>query len=121
MMSLQIQGWEILTDVLGLALSCGVVVVQRGSKGQSLSDPKNHYLRAWPSGLHVPCTAWCGEAGESWEGSRWKKTPVRPPISEVMSNHIQSQLGLCWNPGQEKKIKSYRAGAHCSWNCLVWG
>lgn len=77
-----------------LPLGSGILVVQRRSKGQSLSDPKNPYLRAWLLGLHVPHAARDGEAGRSWEGSQWKKAPLGPPVSAVMHNHNPGQLGL---------------------------
>lgn len=70
------------------ALGCGVLMVQRGSKGQSLSDPKNPYLRTWLFGLRAPCAAQRGGAGGNREGSQWKIAPVGFPISEVMHNHI---------------------------------
>lgn len=85
---------------IGPAPSGGAPLDARwGSKGQSLSDPKNHYLRTLLLGLHAPCAAQRGAegpegAGKAASGTGAKRLLWGQPISDMMHNHIPGQLGF---------------------------
>lgn len=71
----------------------------RGSKGQSLSNPKNHYLRTLLLGLHAPCAAQRGAeqpggARKAASSTGGKRLLWGQPISDMMHNHIPNQLGF---------------------------
>lgn len=92
-------GWHALP--VGHALGGGAPLDARwGRKGQSLSDPKNHYLRTLLLGLHAPCAAQRGAerlergAGKTASGTDGKRLLRGQPISDMMHNHIPDQLGF---------------------------